>query len=72
MCIMDDISGNMNEIWNTDDALNEKDKTLHFLTIEDAVNYQKSHLNKIFILDEENDPKEVIEYIKHSHCVCIF
>lgn len=76
-CIMDDKAGNMNEIWDlkdakiTDEKFND-DNSLHFLTIEEAVKYNKEHPNKILILDKENDPEEIIDYVVNSGAKYIF
>ncbi len=58
---MKDSDGNFNEIVPIT-YLTESDNAM---TIEEAIEYQKTHEDKIFSL-WEYDPEEVVEYIKNS------
>lgn len=69
--IMKDYAGNMNEICGVNDDI-IKDPDLIILTIEEAVKYNKKHPNKILILDKENDPEEIIDYVVNSGANYIF
>lgn len=69
MCFMKDEAGNMNEIWDAKSANEEKDPMLFFMTIEEAVKYQKNHKNKIFLLDRLSVPQEIIDYIVSNDCL---
>ena len=62
MYIMPDNEGNMNELVLAEFA------DENCLTIEEAVEYQKEHPNKIFGI-YKNDPKEIVDYLKNHNAL---
>ena len=69
--IMKDEQGNMNEIYKTSEITEDDYKWASVLSIEEAIEFQKENPNKIFSLWED-DPKEVIDYLKKSNANFVY